>query len=319
MLVQQAPCCHQILEIPVQSSSHPPLDTHINGGGINGGINGRHFSSSSTNPLWRHVRFRFGYVAPIRNGTVPWMLGIREGWDLEKWLSTEGGRQKLMYTQRLGLELCEEFLFDTLTAEQQAEREAVIRDTEENLDLTGWSTKLPALRSALTNRVSVEELELIDIHVNGLGETSSMSDYVLGPENPGEGLLRPTQKVYEHFIDEFTNFRPGEVKRVRLSGIFPGDWADIIRRRLECEVEKDLRCIASELKMYTDPPVDCSDLFEQYGPAGPGDDWEDNWLRKEHRRAVQTMVGGAGASNLGDDDEEMGDDGELYDADLPVF
>ena len=239
------------------------------------------------------LTLNFGTVGPSP-GPSPWVLQRKHHWDFNNWISPSGGRgiHALQQAQVLRLVLSEEFLFDTIDPNSNT-FDSYTATIHQHCPLTPWKDILATLRYYLT--ILNKQLDLIEIEVQGLGSMSSMSDYGLGKEQNSTAVLRPTERVYAEFIDEFTKFVPGIVREVRLGGLFPGDWGRLIEVRMGSRVEKDLSEFVKEMRWWT---VDFA------GISG-GVDWVDGGvlgrqvqfetpLRKEHARARWAMLNGAG-------------------------
>ncbi|KAM7190997.1 hypothetical protein V8F20_009535 [Naviculisporaceae sp. PSN 640] len=233
------------------------------------------------------LTLNFGTVGPSA-GPWPWVLERKRTWDFSYWLSSseEGGIHFLGKARIIRLVLSEEFLFDTIDVHDTSTFGAYITTAHAHRSLTPWGDILDTLRSAL--HTLGKQLDLFEIHVQGLGTMSSMSDYGVGKEQNTPAVLRPTAGVYKEFIDEFTRFRPGKIGEVRLSGLFPGDWASVIERRMPgARCTKDFSEFVQEIRWWTVGFVDLDGLATQSEPE----------LRRRHSEARWAMLNGAGSDH----------------------
>lgn len=128
---------------------------------------------------------------------------------------------------------------------------------------------------------------MFEIHVRGLHSLSSMSDHGIGEEQDSTAVLRPTASVYTEFIEEFTRCR-WPTERIRLSGLFPGDWEGLIETRMAgSKVIKDFSEFVKEICWWT---VDTSNREELEGLS-------ESELRRRHAEARWAMLNGAGSDH----------------------
>ncbi|KAK0609709.1 hypothetical protein B0T17DRAFT_546239 [Bombardia bombarda] len=278
---------------------------------------------------YRYIALRFGTPRPS-SGPTSWVLAPHNDWDPAARLLSDDGLRLLSSpdVQEIHIELAEEFLFDTFTLEQAREAAS---SALQHQDLMQWASKLLSLYTAL-NSANKTRLAAVRIHVHGLGENSSMSDYAAigGEEQLGPGVLRPTERVYREFIQEFVKlFGQGvsvagpkiSVEKVVLSGVYPGDWAEYVREGMPgVALEKDLQGLMEELRWWTDDEdqravEEGEEVLRLYGPGGPpaeaegmASEWEER-LRRYHALAKIRMVSGraarAGHGHVdGDEDED---------------
>ncbi|KAK4215522.1 hypothetical protein QBC37DRAFT_419103 [Rhypophila decipiens] len=237
------------------------------------------------NPYNCRLSLNFGTVGPSE-GPWPWVLERKRAWDLNHWLSPSGGGgiDLVKKSKTVRLVLCEEFLFDTIDPNDTITFKSYISAAHAHRSLTPWDEILATLRwsfQSLKKRV-----ELVEIHVQGLGSLSSMSDCGVGQEQNSAAVLRPTAGVYSDFMNEFTRFGPGTIGEVRLSGLFPGDWAALIEQRMPgTRVTKELSHFASEIRWWTADSDRALDLEGQ----------PESEVRRRHAEARWVMLNGAGS------------------------
>lgn len=249
--------------------------------------------TNHTNRNPSRLTLNFGAVGPSP-GPTPWVLERKNRWDFTHWISPSGGRglHALQQAQVLQLVLSEEFLFDTIDPNSNTFDGYTAAIYRHSL-LTPWEDILATLRHYLT--ALDKQIDLVEIYVQGLESNGSMSDYGIGEEQSSTAVLRPTERVYAGFIDEFTKFSPGTVGEVRLGGLFPGDWAGLIETKMGSRVEKDFSEFVKEIRWWS---TDDIGMFGGVGLSGFGGlGLEANFetlLRKRHAGARWAMLNGAG-------------------------